>query len=251
MKRFCGAALVTVLLTGLGVPARADDKETKATLDKAIKAIGGEDKFSQVKAVTWKAKSTLTLGGTDNAFTSETTLQGIDHYRNEFAGEFGGNPVKGVLVIDGDKGWRHFGDDQTALDKDALANEKRNVYLQAIPMTLLPLRDRGFKVEPAKEDKVGGKPALGLKVTPPDGKEFTLYFDGESGLPVKQVAKVVGFRGEEFTQETTFSDYKDFGGIKKATKVDNRRDGAKFLEQQITDFEVLDKVEPKTFAEPK
>jgi hypothetical protein len=252
MRRFFGAALATLLLAGLGVPARAaDDKETKAILDKAIKALGGEDKLGQVKAATWKTKGTISFGGNDNAFTSTTTLQGLDHYRNEFEGEFGGNTVKGVLVIDGDKGWRHIGDDRTALDKDGLANEKRNVLLQAIPMTLLPLRDKGFKVEPAKEDKVDGKPALGLKVTPPEGKEITLYFDRESGLPVKQVAKVVGFMGEEFTQETIFGDYKEFGGIKKATKVESKRDGEKFLEQKITDFKVLDKVEPKTFAEPK
>jgi hypothetical protein len=118
-------------------------------------------------------------------------------------------------------------------------------------MTLLPLREKAFKVEPAKEDKVDGKPAVGLKVTGPDGKDFTLYFDRESGLPVKQVAKVVGFTGEEFTQETIFSDYKEFGGIKKATKVENKRDGQKFLEQNVTEFKVLDKVDPKTFAEPK
>ena len=37
-----------------------------------------------------------------------------------------------------------------------------------------------------------GKPAAALKVTGPDGKDFTLYFDKESGLPVRMVAKVIG-----------------------------------------------------------
>jgi hypothetical protein len=251
MRRFIGAAVATLLLAGLGATARADDKDTKAILDKAIKALGGEDKLGGVKAATWKAKGTISFGGNESSFTSTTTLQGLDHYRSEFEGEFGGNAVKGVVVLDGDKGWRRFGDNQMALDKDGLANEKRSVYLQAIPMTLLPLRDKAFKVELAKEGKVDGKPAPGLKVTPPDGKEFTLYFDQESGLPVKQVAKVVGFGGEEFTQETTYGDYKEFGGVKKATKIENRRDGEKFLEQKVTEFKVLDKVDPKTFAEPK
>ena len=58
-----------------------------------------------------------------------------------------------------------------------------------------------------------------LKVTGPDGKDFTLCLDKESGLPVKLVAKVLSFQGEEYTSETTYADYKDFGGIKKATKV--------------------------------
>ena len=65
------------------------------------------------------------------------------------------------------------------------------------------------------------------------------------------MARVPGFQGGEFTQETTYDDYKDFGGIKKATKVTSTRDGQKFLDLEITEFKVLDKVEPDTFAEPK
>src|SRR5262249_32646991 len=187
----------------------------------------------------------------DSEFTSETTVQGLDHLRNTFEGDFGGNKVKGAVVIDGDKGWRQFGNDKMEIDKEGLAFEKRSVYLQVIPMPLVPLKDKDFKVEAAGEEKVDGKPAVGLKVTGPDGKDFTIYFDKESGLPVKQVAKVRGFMGEEFTQETTFADYKDFDGIKKATKVVAKREGEKFLESQITEFKALDKVDPKTFAEPE
>jgi hypothetical protein len=78
-----------------------------------------------------------------------------------------------------------------------------------------------------------------------------LFFDKESGLPVKSVAKVRGFMGEEFTQETTFGGYKDFDGIKKATQIENKRDGQAFVKLEITEFKVLDKVEDKTFAQPE
>ena len=57
--------------------------------------------------------------------------------------------------------------------------------------------------------------------------------------------------GEEFTQETTYKDYKDFDGIKKATKVESKRNGEDFLKSEITEFKVVDKVDPKTFAEPE
>ena len=73
----------------------------------------------------------------------------------------------------------------------------------------------------------------------------------ETGLPVKLVAKVVGFMDDEHEQETTFANYKEFDGIKKATKIDAKRDGEKFLSSEITEFKVLDKVDPKTFAEPE
>jgi hypothetical protein len=253
MKWLLGAVCVAVLVSGLSSSARADaDKDVNAVLDKAIKALGGEEKLSTVKAATWKGKGKITFGGNDNDFTSQTTVEGLDHFRSEFEGEFGGNKVKGVTILNGDKGWRKFGDNKMDLDKDGVANEKRNVYLQVIPAIILPLKGgTGFKVAAAGEEKVDGKAAVGVKATGPDGKDFTIYFDKESGLPVKQVAKVVGFMGEEFTQQTTFGDYKDFGGVKKATKIVNTRDGEKFLELEITEAKILDKVDPKTFAEPE
>src|SRR5439155_17325730 len=129
-------------------------------------------------------------------------VQGLDHFRREFEGDFGGNKIKGVTVLAGNKGWRKFGDNQSEMDKDALANEIRTVYLTVIPMTILPLKGKEFKVAAIAEENVEGKPAVGIKVTAPDGKDFRLYFDKESGLPVRMVARVVGFMGEEFTQES-------------------------------------------------
>jgi hypothetical protein len=250
MTRLIGAALAVAFVLGLSGSAPAQEN-VNAILDKGIKALGGEEKLSKVKAASWKSKGTISFGGNDHEFTSEAIVQGLDHFRQIFEGDFGGNKVKGVAVLAGDKGWRSFGDQKMEMDKDALANQKRSVYLQVIPMTLLPLKDKGFKVEAAGEEKVGDKPAVALKVTPPDGKEFTLYLDKESGLPVRFVAKVAGFMGEEFTQDTTFADYKEMDGIKKATKSESKRDGEKFMQVEITEFKVLDKVDPKTFAEPE
>lgn len=251
MRRFIGAVFVAALVCGpVGLARAAEEKGVQAIVDKAVKALGGEEKLAAAKTATWKTKGSFDINGSENPFTSHTTVEGLDHFRQEFEGEFGGNNVKGVVVLNGDKGWRSFGGQKMDMDKDALANQKRGVYLVVIPNTILPLKDKSFRVEMAGEEKVGDKPAVGLKVTPPDGKEFHLYFDKESGLPVKLVAKVVGFMGEEYTQETTYGDYKEMHGIKKATKIESKRDGQKFINQEVTEFKPLDKVDPKTFAEP-
>ena len=250
MKRFLGAALVAVFAVA-GGSARADEQEAMAVIEKAIKAMGGEEKLGKAEAATWKAKGKITFNDNTNDFNSQATVQGLDHYRSEFDGEFNGNAVKGVTVLAGAKAWRKFGDNLNELEGDALANQKRAVYLQVIPGNLMSLKAKGFKVESAGEDKVGDKPAAVLKLTGPDGKDFKLFFDKESGLPVKLVATVAGFQGDEYTQETTFSDYKDFNGLKKPTKIESKRDGQRFLEQEITEFKVLDKVDPATFDEPK
>jgi hypothetical protein len=251
MNRLLGSVVMAALLTGLASPVwGADDTEAQAVLDKAIKALGGAEKPGAAKAFTWKAKGKVSFGGADNEFSSATTVEGLDHFRSESEAEFMGKKTKFVDVLSGDKGWRKLDDKVKELDKDGVANEKRHVYLQVIPVTLVPLKGKGFKVEAAGTEKVGDKSAAVLKVTGPDGKDFKLYFDKDSGLPVKQVAEVVGDMREEFHQETTFGGYKDFGGIKRATRVKISY-GLRIIDQEITDFKPLEKVDPKTFTEPR
>src|SRR5947209_8064410 len=152
MKRFLGAVLMTVLGTSLGSPARAEDD--KAIVDKAITALGGEEKLSKVKAATWKGKGKINFMGNESEFTSQMTVQGLDHFRSEIESEFMGNKVKFMTVLAGDKGWRKFGDMEMEIDKDGLANEKRTVYLTVIPVTLVPLKEKAFKIKAAGEEKV-------------------------------------------------------------------------------------------------
>lgn len=249
MTRFQCAILAAGLLLGLGRVALADDEDGKAVVDKAVKAIGGTIDAS--KAYTWKTKGNLTLNDSDNKFTTKMTAQGINHLRQEFEGEFDGNPIKGVTVLDGDKGWRKIGDDTTKLEDDGLANEKRMVYLQIVGQAPAFLKGEGFKIESAEEEKVDGKPATRLKVTGPDEKEFEIYFDKTSGLPVKLTATVADFQGDEYKQDMTFSDYKEFDGVKRASKVETKRNGKKFVNYEISDFKVLDKADKDAFAEPK
>jgi hypothetical protein len=246
MKRILGAAVAALFFV---VPARADDKDATAIVDKGINALGGAEKLGKVSAFSWKAKGTITFGGEDRDITTEVTVKGLDQCRRES----GNDEFKFIVVLDGAKGWRKRMDETSEMEGDMLANEKRTVYLNVIPITLVALKGKGFKYEAAGEEKVGDKPAVILKVTGPDGKDFTLSLDKESGLPVKLVANnMLGFQqGQEYTLETTYGDYKDFGGIKKATKVEMKRNGEAFQSWEITEFELLDKVDPETFTEPK
>ena len=75
-------------------------------------------------------------------------------------------------------------------------------------------------------------------------------------MPVIEVAKqvkILGSGGDEFPREMTYvySDYKDFDGIKRPTKIEAKRDGKDFWKAEVTEFKVLDKVDPQTFAEPE
>lgn len=235
----------------VGAQVRAAD-DPRAIVARGVAALGGEAKLAQAKALQWKTVGKLTIDGNDNDFTVQTTTQGLDHLRSEVRGEFNGNTIRVTTVVDGKKGWRTF-PETNALDEDGLSNEKRVIYLQVIPTLLLPLLDKAanFKLEAAGEGKVDGKPADVIKVTAPDGKDFRLLFDRATGLPVRTVATVVGFGGDDYEQVATYSDFKEMGGIQKAMLVDVLRNGDPFLKSTIKEFQTLDAAPAGTFAEPK
>ena len=138
----CLLTLFGAVVLGVGAsgPVRAADaKDANAVIDQAIKALGGEEKLGKVKAVSWTAKGTITFNGSDNPVTIRSVFQDLNHSRQELEGEFGGNPVKGVTVLAGEKGWRNFSDNHMELDKEALASEKRRAYLTLVPITILSL----------------------------------------------------------------------------------------------------------------
>ena len=84
----------------------------------------------------------------------------------------------------------------------------------------------------------------------PSGMIGTMYFDKKTGLPVRQVAKVIGWEGEEYTQDVTFSDYKEFAGVKHFTRLRVRQAGEDLMDFQIQELNLLEKLDPQPFAKP-
>ena len=74
-------------------PIRADDKHAKAIIDKAIRALGAEARLSKASAITWKAKGKISSGENESDFKGQVIVQGTDHFRSFFEGEFGGKLI--------------------------------------------------------------------------------------------------------------------------------------------------------------
>ena len=144
MKQFLGAAVVIVWFASPITPARADEKDAKAVIDKAIKAMGGEEKLAKVRVITWKIKGMLTFDGNDGEIKGAEVSEGLDRDRRDFEADVNGTPVIGAMVVSGDKGWRKFGEAVTALDADAVAGEKRNASL-AQHRPLAAVERQGFQ----------------------------------------------------------------------------------------------------------
>ncbi len=251
MQRFYVALVVSVFISGSGRVVSADAQEVDAILDKAIKALGGEDKLTKIKAVAWKGKGKMIVGDNqEHEFTSQTIAQGLDRFKSELEveGVFG-KQLKMLSVLNGDKVWLSVGG--MALQPDhALAGMKRSAYLTLIPMTVVPLKGPGFNVQAAGEDQVEAEPAYVIKVTCPDGSDMAISFNKNSGRPVKVAGKVFALDDRELMQETIYGAYKNFGGIQVATRLEVKIDGKPYRRQELTEFKILDTVEPSTFSTP-
>ncbi len=70
-------------------------------------------------------------------------------------------------------------------------------------------------------------------------------------MPIRLQAKVFGFQGAEFNQETTYSDFADFHGIKRPKRIETKRNGEPFGKLELIEFKVIEKIDPKTFDMPE
>jgi hypothetical protein len=252
MRRIvCLAAVLALTAAGA---ARAQDKDgAAAVIDKAIKAVGGEAKIAKYKAQTFKAKGTFYGMGEGIAYTGEWAEQGADKMRAQIEADGGGGmKFTFVRVVNGDKVWMKFGDDtQEVTGKDEITEAKEELYADWIT-TLLPLKEKGFELAPLGEVKVNGKPAVGVRVSHKGYRDINLFFDKDTGLLAKSehVVKDPMAGGNEQSQETLFSEYKEIEGVKHAMKVVINRDGKKYIESEVTEFAPKEKIDDAVFGKP-
>ncbi len=225
--------------------------ELQAVLAKAIKAHGGEANLAKCKASTTKMKGTVNINGMSIDMTTEVMAQIPGQMKMTSEIEVMGMKFTVLQVFNGDKGWIKLNDKVMELDKDAVAEAREQMHGHWI-VSLLPLRDKAYKLSSAGTAQVDGKEAIGILVTHKDYRDITLFFDKETGLLVKTEgrAKDVQNGGQEYTAETFLSNYKDFGGVQRPTKAKLKRDGKDFAELETTDFQVHDKLEDSVFAKP-
>jgi len=202
----------------------AEQDDAKNIIDKAIKAHGGQEKLTKLKAVTMRLKGTLHQPGGDVPFTGESSPKVRTKAGLALDGEINGMKFTFVRVLSQDKGWHKINDDTQELNADQLAEAKEEAY-ESWSATLAPLHDKVFAFSSLGEVQVEDRPAVGVRVK-----------DEASGM--------------EVNQESTYSDFKDVDGIKEATKIVVRRDGKPFVEATVDQVKREEKVDDSIFAKP-
>jgi hypothetical protein len=133
--------------------------------------------------------------------------------------------------------------------KENLAFWKDGLYAMRACQLLPSLKDKAFTLSPLGEVKIGAQQAVGILVAHKDYKDLNLFFDKESGLPLKSEARLAPPGGQEIAVEFHFSDYKKFGAVKHFSKITFKADGKEVV-TELTEINVHDKLDDGLFGRP-
>ncbi len=204
------ALLLALPLLGLPPAARAEEAP-RAVIERAIKALGGEEVLKRRAGVRMKLKGKFFLGGGAPAFPleGETLTQPGPRSRLTFHLDVGGNKVDAVIVHDGANSWTSAYGRVQDVGPEERKSMGISTYADRVTSLLPLLNDKGFTLAPLGEGKVEGRPVVGVKVSSKGQPDISLSFDKESGLLAKYAyrSRVAGAE-KEALHETVLSNYR-------------------------------------------
>jgi len=236
MRKLIVITLVFVLVSGINV-AKAQSLED--VLNKHFKAVG-QDKL--VAAQTFFLKAKISQMGMElpmemrmerpNKFRVETDMQG----------------QKMIQAYDGEKGWMIA--PWISTEPQELAGEqlKQAMGQADFEGELYNYEAKGHTVDFVGKVNADGIEAYKIKLTTEDGSIKSYFIDAKTNLILKVKAKVSA-NGQEVEVEQKMSDYKDFGGIFMATKMESITPMGN-MSIMIEEFKVNQKFEDAIFERP-
>jgi len=244
-------AAVAILFAVCQNFAWADD-QTAANdlLDKAIKAQGGEAALAKIVGFEVNLKGTNFDGDNKVPSSTEITCQGYDKIMSLETNS--DTKAETIEVVNGDDGWTKEGDKPAeAMNDQQLKAQKHSMYMNWIT-TVLPFKEKGYKLTAIDEVLVAGKPAEGLLVSHKKREPVKLYFDKKSHLLVKTEDSLVDAdSGAKRTIVTIYADYKAVQGIQQPFKMKTYVDGVKVNESDVVDMKIHEKpIDERLFTKP-
>ena len=168
-------------------------------------------------------------------------IQGMNAvYQFDLSGDGGGE--KWVKLADGN---------EVKVTDEILDEFKEAAYSMQLMQGLF-MKDKSVKYASLGAVQVKGKPAAGVRVSREGKKDINLYFDNGTGLVTKvEMRKRDIMSGQEVTEERYITEYQEVSGRKVAKKVEVQRDGKALIEAEVTEMQILEKVDDSEFVQPK
>ena len=248
MRNILLAVCAAAVSLGAVAPAPPDD-EAQAVIERAVKAHGGFERLSRLRADRVTTRGVLIVKDVETPFETETTVQLPNQFRNVIH-LLGDHKTVFVNILNGDKTYFTL-DGQPEKVSDTLAVELRETMQLNQAVRLVPLlADKSYTLEALGEVKVDDQPAVGVKATAKGRRDLRLFFDRETGLLIKTEHTIDDGAGKEVVQEEMYSDFQDVEGYRRPMKLAVFRNGKKVMEAEVIEVKYLDKVDDAEFAKP-
>jgi outer membrane lipoprotein-sorting protein len=250
LRHWC-RVLVAALVLALPTISQADDAAARAIVEKGLKALGGADNVAKFKAATFKLKGTFHGMGAALPYVGTWSVQQPDKMRFVIEFEVNNMKITFTRVFDGANGWMKIMDMTMELSAEQVAEAKREAYANQVLMLLPLVKDKEFTLAALGDAEVEKRPAVGVKVSRKGQRDINLYFDKETGLPIKSERQVREEEsGRDVAQEEVYSDYKEIDGVKHAMKMVIKREGKLFVDGEVTEFKAETKLDDSVFGKP-
>jgi hypothetical protein len=234
----------------LGGSGRAQEDEARALVAKAIKAHGGDKALAALTAVQMKAKGKIQIMGMEIPFTAEIFSQHPDKLKAVIDINVNNMNFQVIQVVNGKKGWESLGGMTKEMDAQQLTEAIEMMHVERVA-SLVPLKDKSYKLSPLGEMKVEGRDAVGLQVTKQGARDVNLFFDKENHMLLKAEYRALDPNKQEVTQEKIFSEYKALpSGAKVPMKMVLNNDGKRYIDIEVTDATAVERHEDSVFAKP-
>ncbi|PIF06071.1 MAG: hypothetical protein CSA36_03475 [Draconibacterium sp.] len=209
MKKAFFFTIVMAIVTFAGT---VQAQSLNEILSKHFKVIG-QDKLKDAESIYMRAKV--------NQMGMDLPMEMKIKHPNKFFVTIEMQGQKMIQVFDGETGWvlaPWVSSEPQELKGDALAQAMQQTNLEG---ELYNYDKKGSTAEFLGKVNVEGKDVYRIKLTTSDGNSKNYFIDVDTYLITKEVAKV-DVNGQTVNVEQKMLDYKDFDGVKMATKIEQK-----------------------------
>jgi hypothetical protein len=249
MRTLVVSACLLVLVPGRGQSAPPEDG-ARALLERAVKALGGEERLARNRAERGKRRGTLFIRDRPTPFVADTLVQLPAQYKSIIELSADGQKHLLVHIINGDKMTVTLDGQPQEVGAAALAEMRATMHLQRVSRLLPLLKEGTYQLALLEEVKVHERPALPIRVSQKGNRDITLFFDKETALLVKSEHALDDGHGKEIVQEEHYGDFKEVSGRQQATKVVVYRAGKKVMESVLVEVSYPEKIDEAEFTRP-
>jgi hypothetical protein len=250
MRLLSAALLSAAALLGLASRGAAADDDAKAIIVKAIKAHGGEEALAKLQAGQARNKGKIDIPGVGEVeISQEVSYMLPDKFKESVEMQIAGQKITVVTLASGDTISIEANGMAVPISDAIKAALKDAAGLMKVGRLVPLVREKGYELSLIGEAKVEGKDTVGVRVSKKDAKDVNLYFDKQTFLLAKLEHRTSdAMTGNELTEERIIEEYqKTADGIPVPKKVLVKRDGKKFMEAEVQEVKLLEKLDDNEF----